>query len=30
MLLKIEGLIWYRDIIDKLLQKHQITDKEVE
>lgn len=28
--MKIEGFIWYRDIIDKLLQKHQVTDEEVE
>jgi uncharacterized protein len=26
----IEGFIWYRDILDKLLLKHQVTDKEVE
>lgn len=28
--MKIEGFIWYRDIIDKLLQKHQVTEDEVE
>ena len=28
--MKIEGFIWYRDIIDKLLWKHHITHKEVE
>jgi len=28
--MKIEGFIWYRDVIDKLLQKHQVTDEEVE
>lgn len=26
----IEGFIWYRDIIDKILWKHNVTRKEVE
>ena len=28
--MKIEGFVWYRDIIDKLLWKHQVDNKEVE
>ncbi|MBC8180663.1 BrnT family toxin [candidate division KSB1 bacterium] len=28
--MKIEGCIWYRDIIDKLLWKHNVTHTEVE
>jgi uncharacterized DUF497 family protein len=28
--LKIEGFIWYRDIIDKLLWKHQVNHNDVE
>lgn len=28
--MKIEGFIWYRDIIDKLLWKHNVTRFEVE
>ena len=28
--MRIEGFIWYRDIIDKLIRKHFLTHKEVE
>ncbi|WP_089725499.1 BrnT family toxin [Candidatus Thiosymbion oneisti] len=28
--MKIEGFIWYRSIIDKLLWKHDVTHEEVE
>jgi len=28
--MKIEGFIWLRDIVDKLFQKHQVQQKEVE
>lgn len=28
--MKIEGFIWYRDIVDKLLWKHNVTHEEVE
>ena len=28
--MKIEGVIWYRDIIDKIMWKQNVTHKEVE
>jgi len=28
--MKIEGFIWYRSIVDKLLWKHNVTHEEVE
>ena len=28
--MKIESFIWYRDIVDKLIWKHNISHKEVE
>jgi len=28
--MKVEGFIWYRSIIDKLLWKHSVTHEEVE
>lgn len=28
--MRIEGFIWYRDIIDKILWKHNVTREEVE